>query len=229
MKHHVKALATAAYAAAVISFAGCASSPTAPASAGFLPGNLQMQEVQVPGVGGTRLQWVNPKFAAGQYSAVLLEPIQYYPEPQPNEYVSAQTLTELRNFANENWRQNAGARVKLASGPGPGVARLRVAVTAVGAQTESLAPYQFIPIGLAITGAMAAAQGGLPQDSKVAFEVLVTDSLTGEILFASVRGVTGQRLQEAGYSQRQLTVDDMKPLVNRWTAAAAAELATYVR
>lgn len=212
--------------AALVVLAGCAASP--PKESGFLGNEYsKMHETRAPG-GGTRLSYLNPKFQPGSYRAVLLERVTYYPEPQPSENVSRDTLEQVRAYTETSLRQKLGQQVRLADRPGPGVARIRVAITAVGSETQPLAPYQYIPVGLVITGAKAAIEGGRPQDAKIAIETEVTDSVTNEVLYAAVRGGTGKEIGTSREAQGGVRLDSLKTLIDTWTTGASQEIVNYV-
>jgi hypothetical protein len=212
--------------AAMVVLAGCTTPP--PKESGFLGNDYsKMHQTEAPG-GGTRLSYVSPKFTPANYNAVLLEPVTYYPQPKPTENVSMETLDQIRGYVDNSLRQKMGQDVHVVDKPGPGVARIRVAVTAVGSADQPLAVYQYIPIALVITGAKAAIEGGRPQDATIAIESSVTDSVTGELLYAAVRGGTGQEVKTSTEAQGGVRLDSLKKLIDTWTSGAAQEVTKYV-
>lgn len=206
---------------------GCASRSD-PKESGFLSEYSLLAKEQAPG-GGTRLVYANPRFTPAYYSAVWLEPVEYFPTPQPSADVSLATLLEIRDAINGELRRKVGEKVRLVDHPGPGVARIRIAVTAVGATTRSLETYQYIPIALVMTGAKAAIDGGLPRDATVAIESRVTDTMTDELLYASVRGGTGERVANATQGRGGVRLSALQPLIDEWTTGAANEIQKHVR
>ncbi|QEK95894.1 DUF3313 domain-containing protein [Achromobacter insolitus] len=205
---------------------GCA--PTAPRESGFLPDYAHLTEQSAPG-GGTRLQYVNPDFSPARYTAVWLEPVIYYPDPQPSGEVSGEALTQIRRAVDATLRRKVGQEVKLVDHAGPGVARIRIALTAIGTATQSLEAYQYIPIALVMTGAQAALNGGMPRNATVAIESRVTDSMSGELLYASVRGGTGERVASMTQGNGGVRLSDLQPLIDEWTTGAASEIRKHVR
>ncbi|AOB33649.1 hypothetical protein AKI39_11845 [Bordetella sp. H567] len=200
----------------------------APKESGFLGNEYsKMHKMDAPG-GGTRLAYLNPKFTPSSYNAVLLEPVVYYPQPQPTENVSMQTLEQIRSYADTSLREKLGHQVRLADTPGPGVARIRVALTAVGNESQPLAVYQYIPIALVVTGAKAAIEGGRPQDATLAVETSATDSMTNETLYAAVRGGTGEEISKPSEEQGGVRLDSLKALIDTWTTGASEEIVKYV-
>ncbi|NYT22928.1 DUF3313 domain-containing protein [Alcaligenaceae bacterium] len=207
--------------------AGCATSP-APKDSGFLPDYSRLEQKSVSGE-GSRLAYVNPEFTAARYNAIKLDPVVYYPEPQATADVSMDVLTQIRNEMDQSLRRKLGEKVKMVDHAGPGVAHVRVAITAIGAETRNLKVYQFIPVALAVTGAKAVAQGGLPRDATIAIETHVSDSVSGELLYAAVRGGTGERVVDAAQGQGGVQLASLQPLLDEWGTAAANAVQNYVK
>ncbi|WP_052097570.1 DUF3313 domain-containing protein [Achromobacter sp. RTa] len=207
--------------------AGCSTAPPAQES-GFLSDYSMLRQAPAPG-GGTRLVYLNSAFTPARYHAVWLDPIVYYPEPKPSADVSMETLVQIRNAVNDTLRRKIGEQVRLVDRAGPGVAHVRIAITAVGTRTQSLEAYQYIPIALVMTGAKAALEGGMPRDATVAIESRVTDSMSGDLLYASVRGGTGERVANATQGSGGVQLSKLQPLIDEWTTGAAQEIRKYVQ
>ncbi|MDS1140775.1 DUF3313 domain-containing protein [Pusillimonas sp. SM2304] len=213
------------FAAALV--AGCATS-SVPKQSGFLPDYSRLHQESTP-AGGDRLVYVNPEFTPARYNAIKFDPVVYYPEPQATADMSMDTLTQIRQEMDRSLRKKLGEKVKMVDHAGPGVAHVRIAITAIGAETRALKAYQFIPVALAVTGAKAVAQGGLPRDATIAIESHVTDSVSGEPLYAAVRGGTGERLVDAAQGRGGVQLSSLQPLIDKWTTAAANTVQKYVK
>ncbi|MCC2594980.1 DUF3313 domain-containing protein [Pusillimonas sp. MFBS29] len=207
--------------------AGCATSTT-PKESGFLPDYSRLQKMSAPD-GSARLAYVNPAFTPARYNAIKLDHVVYYPEPQATENVSKETLTQIRQEVDQALRNKMGQKVRIVEQAGPGVAHVSVAITAVASETRSLKAYQFIPVAFAVTGAKAAMQGGLPTDATVAIESKVTDSVSGELLYAAVRGGTGERITDSAQGQGGVRLANLQPLLDAWTTGAANAIQQYVK
>jgi hypothetical protein len=151
--------------------------------------------------------YISDDFTPARYGALMMDHLQFFPEPQPNDFVTGDTLTQILTYADATLRAKLGAKVILVDQPGPGVARMKLGFTAVSADKRNLKPYQYLPIALVITG-VAWGVGGRPEDSSLAFEVEVTDSLTHALLFASVRGGTGERVTADKEGEKKVSLDD---------------------
>lgn len=158
--------------------------------------------------GETVMRYVSPKFKPGAYQKVMIDPTSYYPAPKPTDQVTASTLTEISAYVDKGLREKIGAKVPLASEPGPGVLRMRPAITAVVPQTPGLKPYQVIPIAFIISSAK-----GRGKEAAINVEVDVVDSVTGERMGAAVRKGVGAKLAS---DKAPLTLKDVQPLLDKW-------------
>lgn len=200
-----------ALAVGVSLWTGCATTsseaPEGEQYSGFL-GDYSALEKTEDAAGDELLRYVSPKIESGEYHAVLLEPTQYYPSPAPSERVSAATLEKIRSYVEQGLRNQLDTRAVLVSKPGPGVLRIRSAITAVAPQTPGLKPYQYIPIAFVVTTVK-----GRGEVAALNLEFDVTDSVSGERIGASVRHGTGEKLAgDAG----EITLGDVQPLLDRW-------------
>jgi len=107
---------------------------------------------------------------------------------------------------------------------GPGVARLEVAITAVGAENAPLKAYQYIPVALVVQG-VKTVSGTRTQDAEISTEMEVLDSQTGTRLAAVVKSGQGTKVtkikQGSEKGKHIVTLDDVKPLLDSWAEAAA--------
>ena len=198
---------------------GCAGKQTSQDEfSGYLEDYSQMEQ-EKDEKGEAVLRFVSPRFNRDNYQKVLIEPVQYFPEPNPTDKVSAQTLDDIKEYIDQEFKNQVNERVTVVDQPGPGVVRMRVALTAVGAKTENLKTYQYIPAALVLTAGQAAVQGR-PKQAALYLEAQMTDSVSGERLAIAVRGGTGERLknlrEEAGPT---VSLESVKPLLDQWANA----------
>lgn len=194
---------------------GCASRDPDPNQySGYLKDYSQLEQSK-DAMGVPVLRFIGPKLNPDNYQKVIIEPVQYYPDPKPTEYINAGTLQMIKEYIDQMFRMEVEKKIPVVEQPGPGTARIRVALTAVGKGTESLKPYQYIPQALIITGAMAAVKGR-PEEAKLYLEAEMTDSFTGERLGIAVRQGSGERLRKAKDNiEREVTLDALIPLLDR--------------
>jgi hypothetical protein len=190
-------------------------------------GYSQLKEAKDP-KGDLVLRYISPDLNPGKYSALMLDPLVYHPVPKPTEQVSAETLREIGQYLNRTLRSKFAEKVRVVDQPGPGVARLSIAFTAVRGQDESLSAYQYIPVAFVITMGARAVEGQA-QQAKLLCESLVVDSVSGERLAMQVRSGTGESLKNVAGKGRVLTLEAVKPLIDLWIDATAEGLNRYIK
>ncbi|MCG6900023.1 MAG: DUF3313 domain-containing protein [Gammaproteobacteria bacterium] len=194
---------------------------------GFINDYSGLQETTDP-EGDHFLRMVSPSLTPENYHALIIEKVQFYPQPKPSEKVSQSTLDDIVAYLNTELEARLAEKVQVTDKAGPGVARLRIAVTGVGAKAEDLKPYQFIPIALVLTTAKRAATG-TPEDAKLYVEAEVTDSVNGERLLVSVRKGTGEKLKKSVEGEQVVTLDTVKPLIDEWLDGVTKEAHTFIK
>lgn len=194
---------------------------------GFLPDYSRLEEKQDDKGKPYRI-WVSPKLTPRNYHTLIVDPIVFYPEPRPSEKVSAQALKDILTYTNDLLRHTLSRRgVKLVDRPGPGAAKLRIAITSVVAKEEGLAPHQYIPIAFLLTMASRAASG-TPERARLVVETEVRDSVTGELLGLKVRVGTGERLAEIG-EQKVITLETVKPILDEIAEHGFEDAPKYIQ
>jgi hypothetical protein len=207
---------------------GCASQPAVPNSGYLGDGYSELKEAKDPR-GDPMLAYFSPKLTPANYSAVMLDPLVFYPTPKPTKEVSEQTLREIGQYTNQTLRERIGEKVQVVDKPGPGVVRISIAFTAVRGQDEALEAYQYIPLAFVVTSASRAATG-TPQQARLLCEIKAVDSVSGERLAMQVRSGTGEALkQAAGGGGLQVTLASVKPVLDRWINASAEGVTRYVK
>jgi hypothetical protein len=174
---------------------------------GFLGDYSKLTEVK-DASGETVLRYVNPDVTPGTYHAICVDPIEYYPVPKPTEQVSAQTLAEIADYMDKGIRDALSPKISVVTEPGPGIARMRAAITAVAPKSPGLRPYELLPIGFLISAAR-----GRGKEATIQVEVQVVDSVTGELIGESVRKGTGAKLAS---ETAPLSLKDIQPLLDKW-------------
>lgn len=217
-------------AAAVLLFAGCASTSNTPNQteySGYLPGYSDLTQATGPD-GETFLRYINPKLTPANYNAIIVDTVTFYPRAEPTAQVSQATLDQIRDYGTTCLRQAIASRVRVVDTPGPGVVKLNVALTGVATTEAGLKPYQYVPQAFVISMAVNAVEGA-PQQSKLLVEVLGTDSVTGEVLSKVVRTHTGERLARVASNEPVVTFESVKPIMDQWCDAVSKSVAQYIK
>jgi hypothetical protein len=212
-RHFTQRIKAASVAAAL--GAAVAAVPTGHAAdSGFLKDYSKLQ-TEKDSLGVERRIWVSPKLSRASHQKVFLDPVGFYPKPEPTEKVSLATLDDLRAYTDAAARRAIGNVLPLADKPGPGVLRVRMAVTAAAVES-GLKPYQLIPAALIFTAAKEAAGQGR-RDVVLRVESELSDSVSGEVLGMVVRDAKGVELK----SDEALSLQAAKPQIDAWAKATA--------
>jgi len=186
-----------------MTLAGCSNAPklateTMPRS-GFLPDynllvSMATSEKDVR-IWRYRVSDVNPS----SYTAVILDPIYL------NQNVTKEVSLELINKAKAALQSsivesvNARGNIKIVTQPGPGVARLSVGITGAENSADSMQPWNFTPIGLALSAA-AYAGGVNSKTPALLVESKITDSQSKQLLGEGLLTVQGESFRTSSGS-----------------------------
>lgn len=206
--------------ALLASFALASAGTALAEDSGYLGDYAALTEVK-DAAGDSVMRYVNPKLKPGTYTAVMIDPTQYYPAPQPSEQVSSRTLTDISNYVDKGLRDALGAKVVVAAQPGPGVLRIRPAITAVAPKAVGLKPYQLIPVAFVVSSVK-----GRGKEASIQVEVEVVDSVTGERMGASVRKGVGAKLAS---DKAALALTDVQPLLDQWIDTGSSFVAEQMK
>ena len=190
---------------------------------GFLKDYSQLKSEKDP-LGVERRIWASPRFTQANYQKVLLEPISFYPSPQASDKVSMDALNEIRNYMDSAMRKALASAVSLTDAPGPGVARIRPAITAAAVAGVQLKAYQYVPVALAFT-AVKETSGGSNRDVTLFVESEVTNSVSGEPLALVVRAAQGVQVK----SNEKLTLQQAKPQIDKWAESVRQYFAARMK
>jgi hypothetical protein len=138
---------------------------------------------------------VNP----GAYTAVILDPI--YLNQNATKEITPEVINKARAALQESMVEavNARGNIKIVTQSGPGVARISVGITGAESSSDSLQPWNFTPIGLALNAA-AYAGGVNSKTPAMLVESKITDSQTKDLLGEGLVTVQGESFRTAGGS-----------------------------
>lgn len=135
----------------------------------------------------------------GSYTAVILDPI--YLNQSATKDVSADSINKAKAALQASMIEavNARGNIKIVTKPGPGVARVSVGITGAESSTDSLQPWNFTPIGLAMNAA-AYAGGVNSKTPALLVESKITDSKTNQLLGEGLITVQGESFRTSAGS-----------------------------
>jgi hypothetical protein len=142
-----------------------------------------------------RISGVNP----GSYTSVILDPI--YLNQNATRDVSAESINKAKAALQASMIEavNARGNIKIVTKPGPGVARVSVGITGAESSADSLQPWNFTPIGLAMNAA-AYAGGVNSKTPALLVESKITDSNTNQLLGEGLITIQGESFRTSAGS-----------------------------
>ncbi|EJM64662.1 hypothetical protein AB7M22_002043 [Pseudomonas sp. ADAK2 TE3594] len=199
---------------ASIGVVGCSSKVVEPDQySGFLKNYSQLKEAKSPS-GAVVMRWMDPKLDINKFTSVYIEPTQLYPKPQPTVKIPQATLNGITSYYDQALKREIGKSLPLASGPGPGVMVVRAAITSVTSKTESLQPYEVIPIAL-VAAAVSTASGIRDQETNLATEAVFLDGGNNKVVAQVVRKGIGKPLES---SDQVMKAGDVKNVIDGWAS-----------
>lgn len=199
---------------AAVGMAGCASKVTQPDEySGFLSDYSHLKEARSPS-GAEVMRWVDPQLDLSRYSSVFIEPTQFYPKPQATAKIPDSTLRGINDYYSQALKRELEKSLSLANGPGPGVIVVRAAITAVSSKTESLKPYEYIPVAL-VAAAVSTGTGIRDQETTLGTEAQFLDGASGKVIAQVVRKGTGKPLAN---DSQVMQADDVKSVIDGWAS-----------
>ena len=91
---------------------------------------------------------------------------------------------------------------------------VRPAITAVSSETESLAPYEYIPVAL-VVAAVSTASGIRDQETQLSTEAVFIDGQSQDVVAQVVRKGTGKSLDN---NTQELKADNFKTVIDGWAS-----------
>ena len=133
------------------------------------------------------------------YSGVILDPI--YLNQGATKDVSAESIAKAKAALQASMIDavNERGNIKIVTMPGPGIARVSVGITGAESSADSLQPWNFTPIGLALNAA-AYAGGVNSKTPALLVESKITDSQSNKLLGEGLVTVQGESFRTAGGS-----------------------------
>lgn len=177
----------------------------------------RLQEVPSPEDGVKIYRYKNPSFKVSDYKGMMIDPVVIYQtatNTQDGKGISEETIYQVRQDIDAAIKQNAANRFNIVDKPGPGVARVSIAITGAQTMGEGFKPRDLVPVS-AILNLASKATG---VDSKKPFlvvEAKLQDSVTGKILGESVYTVEGETFRLESSS-----AEAFKELAVKWVRTA---------
>jgi hypothetical protein len=174
---------------------GCGKTHQAPKiqTSGFLNDYSQLEK---GGKGEAQLIYLHPDIDLKDYDRILMEPVRVYVRPDTKlSQLRQLDIQDIINYLDSALREQLKGEYQLVDRPGPGVMRMRVAITeAEGGMVVLDTISSVTPIGLAINGIKRIATGTYAFTGQMGIEVEFLDSQTDTRLVAAVDRRAGEKI-----------------------------------
>ncbi len=171
----------------------CGCGPKKVASTGFLSDYSRLEPFS-----GTSMRYVD-RVALGTYSSFIVDPVTSRIYGEARAKISAEDLKDMTNYMHAAVVRELSGGYAVAYRPGPGVARIRVAITDLKKSNpvlNTIPQTKLAGVGL----------GGASMEAEM------IDSQTGRQIGAAVESQLGERLSLAGMT----TWGDAKQVMDNW-------------
>ncbi|MEE1869203.1 MULTISPECIES: DUF3313 domain-containing protein [Pseudomonas] len=191
---------------------GCSQTRVSPKEySGFLRNYDQLSEHKTAS-GDSVLRWVSPRLQMERYTEVYIAPSQFYPQPKASERIPDSTLKAITTYYDAALKRELGKVLNLVELPGPNTLIVRPAITSVGAHTQSLHFYEYLPVTLVAAG-VSSAIGVRDLDSVIATEAAFLDGGSRAVVAEVVRKGTGLPLEN---DDQVMTAENLKQVLDGW-------------
>ena len=179
----------------VVLLSGCSSTyqQRSVKGSGFLSNYSQLKD---RGGDTAMLSYINPKVNFRAYNKIMLDPVRAYVSGKDSSIAKLpkEKQQHLLNYFDAALREQLKKDYALVNQPGPGVLRVRVAITeAEGSSVVLDTVSSVIPIGLALSCVKAIATGEHLSVGSIGAECEGLDSMTNQRLFAAVDARVGRK------------------------------------
>jgi hypothetical protein len=178
---------TVAFAIALLLMVPAASAEDIPYSGFF--GNPSVYDLLKPGPeGGAKLRWEKEGVTPRKYNRFMVDSVIFFlADKSDYKGIDPQEMKELADEFNKDLVAAFKDKYPIVAEPGPDVARIRIAITDIKPSRPGVsAVTSIIPVGLGVSLIKKGATGGWSGSGETGIEVMVLDSMTGEIVYLAV-------------------------------------------
>lgn len=166
---------------------------------GFLPNYNVLQPIYINDKDARVWRYYKDGVNLKAYTAVILDPI--FLNQRATKEISNDVINQTKAALQQSMVEavNSRGNIKIVSQPGPGVARISVGITGGEQSVDSLQPWNFTPIGLAVNAA-AYAGGVNSKTPALVVESKISDSQSNDIIGEGLITIQGESFRSASGS-----------------------------
>lgn len=160
---------------------------------GFLMDYTQLKPIANPAKGQHIYVYTAPYVKRSDYHAVIIDPVLIY-QSATESGITEEKITKAKINIAESVKKLVATMFPITKVPGPGVARIQVAITGAMLERDGFKPRYLIPVAAVIKLTTMAV--GLDNKTPVLMiETKTTDSHTGKLLRSTVTIIHGEKFR----------------------------------
>ncbi len=166
--------------------------------------------------GGAKLRWMKPGVDFAKYDKLMVDSVLFYfAEDSESKAIDAEKMKELSDLFNQEFVQALRDKnVSIVAEPGPGVVRLRTAITDLKLNNQAVSAISTVtsltPIGLGLNLVKRGATGTWAGSGMTKAEFMVLDAATGDVLAVAADE------RAAGFTERYTEMGSVKAAFQFW-------------
>lgn len=153
-----------------------------PKFSGFLGDSAVYNQLGPGPEGGAKMRWLKPGVDFGKYDKLMLDSV-IFCLSDDSKSIDPEKMKELADAFNLELVTALKDKYQIVGDPGPGVARIRIAITNFKANMPGVsAVTSVMPIGLGISLLKKGATGGWTGGGEVGVELMTIDTATNDVI-----------------------------------------------
>ncbi|MGO9378253.1 MAG: DUF3313 domain-containing protein [Dissulfurispiraceae bacterium] len=213
MKTMSKAIGSLVIGLVLIVVTGCASTPK---QTGFLGDYYTNLEPGPPD--GVKMRWLKPGVDFSQYDKVMIDSvIFYFANDSEDKGIDTEDMKELTDSFDQAIVDALKDKYPIVADPGPGVVRIRVAITKLKKSKPALsAVSSVLPVGLGINIIKKGSTGSWTGSGLTDMEMMGLDSVSNEVI------AVAEDEQSAKFTERFSSLGSAKEAFKFWAGRLRA-------
>ena len=169
---------------------------------GFFSDISLLQPINSP-QGSKAFRYTSTKFDPSNYQAVMIDSV-LINQAGVSDKVTADTMEKTRATLEDGIKQKIGKVIALTNKAGPGTLKVNVAISGADVAGEGFKPRNILPVSAVLKLASKAA-GKDKKTAMLLIESKVTDSVSGELLKATMLTISSDSFRDQADADQELT------------------------
>jgi len=169
---------------------------------GFFADVSLLQAINSP-EGSKAFRYTSSKFDPSNYQAVMIDSV-LINQSGVSDKITADTMEKTRATLEDGIKQKIGKVITLSDKAGPGTLKVNVSISGADVAGEGFKPRNILPVSAVLKLASKAA-GKDKKTAMLLIESKVSDSVTGELLKATMLTISSDSFRDQADADQELT------------------------